>query len=286
MRRNILVASLFFIAGAWIPAHAEDNPFITVATTVSAERSGLLGYLLPAFTQRTGIDVYVVAIGTGQALKSGQRGECDVVLVHDRPQELRFMQNGLGSARREVMYDDFVLVGPEDDPAKINGTHDAPAALRKIAEAKALFISRGDMSTTDNAERRLWTEAGGRPIPGHDPWFVETGSTLLQTLTTAASMNGYALADRATWATFSNRRHLKIVVDGDPRMIDRYAAILVSPAQHPQVKAELGMAFIAWLTSREGQDTIANYKVEGVQLFFPDYFQTLSGRSEIGQTAK
>lgn len=213
----------------------------------------------------------MVAVGTGQALKSGERGECDVVLVHDKSRELQFMQNGFGSVRREVMYDDFVLVGPGDNPAKINGTHDAVAALRKIAEVKAPFVSRGDISGTDAAEQRLWTEAGGRPAPGRDQWYLQTGSGMEQTLTTAASMNGYTLTDRATWAGFSDRRHLKIIVDGDPRLINQYSVILVNPARHPQVKATLGMGFVAWLTSPEGQDMIASYKLGGEQVFFPDY---------------
>jgi tungstate transport system substrate-binding protein len=269
--RNILLASLFVVAGVPFPTLAEDHPFITVATTSSALKSGLLDFLVPIFTHSTGIEVYVAAEGTRHALESGELGECDVVLVHDRSQELQFMQNGFGSLRREVMYNDYILVGPEDDPAKIKGMHDASAALRKIADAKALFISRGDMSTTDVAERQLWTEAVGRQAPDRDSWHLETGSSMQQTVTTAASMNGYAFADRATWVKFGNRRHLGIVVDGDPRMIDQYAAVLVNPARHPQVKSELGIAFIEWLTSREGQDTIASYKIDDEQVFFPNY---------------
>jgi tungstate transport system substrate-binding protein len=269
--RNIVLASLFLLAGAWLPCCAEDQSYITVAATTSTQQSGMLKYLVPVFTHRTGIEVYVVAVGTGEALKSGELGQCDVVLVHDKSRELQFVQNGFGSVRREVMYNEFVLVGPEDDPAKISGTHDATAALRKIAEAKALFISRGDTSGTDAAERRLWIEAGGRPTPGRDAWYVETGSGMEQALSTAASMNGYALTDRATWANFGDRRHLKIVVDGDPRLMNQYAVILVNPARHPQVKAGPGMAFIEWLTSQEGQDTIASYKINGEQVFFPDY---------------
>lgn len=271
LTRNIVLASLFLLAGTSLPCYPEGHSYITVASTTSAQQSGLLKYLLPVFTRRTGIEVYVVAVGTGQALASGKLGECDVVLVHDESRELQFVKNGFGTARREVMYNDFVLVGPEDDPAKIDGTHDATAALRKIAEAKARFISRGDTSGTDAAEKRLWTEAGGRPRPDRDQWYVETGSSMEQALTTAASTNGYVLTDRATWAKFSDRHHLKIVVDGDSRLRNQYAVILVNPARHPQVKADLGTAFIEWLTSREGQDTIANYQVGGEQVFFPDY---------------
>jgi tungstate transport system substrate-binding protein len=269
--RGVLPALLFIAAGAWSPSHADDRPYITVASTTSTQQSGLLRYLLPVFTRRSGIEVYVVAVGTGQALLSGERGECDVVLVHDKSRELQFVQNGFGSVRREVMYNDYVLVGPEDDPATIAGAHDAAPALRKIREAKATFISRGDVSGTDAAEKRLWTETGARPMPDRDPWYVETGSSMEQTLATAASMNGYALTDRVTWAKFGERRHLKIVVDGDPRLMNQYAVILVNPARHPQVKADLGMAFIEWLTSREGQDAIAAYRLEGEQLFFPDF---------------
>jgi tungstate transport system substrate-binding protein len=271
LTRNSLLVSLLFLAAAWLCADAEDRSYIILASTTSAQQSGLLKYLLPVFTRSTGIEVYVVAVGTGQALMSGERGECDVVLVHDKSRELQFMQNGFGSVRREVMYDDFILVGPGDDPAKINGTHDAAAALRKIAEIKAPFVSRGDLSGTDAAEQRFWTEAGGRPAPGRDQWYLQTGSGMEQTLTTAASMNGYTLTDRATWAQFRDRRHLKIIVDGDPRLMNQYSVILVNPARHPQVKSAQGMAFIAWLTSPEGQDMIASYKVSGEQVFFPDY---------------
>jgi tungstate transport system substrate-binding protein len=269
--RNVLLACLFVVAGMPFPSHAEDRSFITVATTNSALKSGLLDFLAPIFTHRTGIEVYVAAEGTRHALESGELGECDVVLVHDQSRELQFMQNGFGSVRRDVMYDDYILVGPEDDPAKIKGMHDASAALRKIVEAKALFISRGDMSATDVAERRLWTEAIGGQAPDRDSWHLETGSSLQQTLITAVSMNGYTFADRATWVQFSDRGHLGVVVDGDPRMIDQYTAILVNPARHPQVKSALGMVFIAWLTSPEGQDVIASYKLGGQQVFFPDY---------------
>jgi tungstate transport system substrate-binding protein len=271
--RDILLASVVFVAAAWIPAHAEDRPFITLASTTSLPQSGLLGYLLPAFTRRTGIEVYVVAIGTGQALKSGELGECDVLLVHDKPRELLFMQNGFGSLRREVMYDDFVLVGPEDDPAKIKGTHDAPAALRRIAAVEAPFISRGDRSGTDAAEQRMWAEAGGRPLPDRNAWYVETGSSMEQTLTTAGETNGYALTDRSTWVKFEDPRRLVMLVDRDPRLRNQYTVMLVNPARHPQVKAALGTRFIDWLTSEEGQSMIAGYRVKGQQLFFPDYVE-------------
>jgi tungstate transport system substrate-binding protein len=272
LRRRIFLCSLFFAAVfASLKAHAEDHPFITVASTTSTEQSGLLGYLLPEFTRMSGIEVLVVAVGTGQALKIGERGDCDVVLVHDKTRELQFMQNGFGSVRREVMYNDFVLVGPEDDPAQIAATPDAVAALRRITAVKARFVSRGDMSGTDAAEQRLWADAGGPPIAARDLWYVKAGSSMEQTLTAAASTNGYALTDRGTWVRFRNRGTLKIVVDRDPRLFNQYAVMLVNPARHPEVKAALGMVFIDWLTSRQGQDAIASYIIDGEQLFFPNY---------------
>jgi tungstate transport system substrate-binding protein len=270
--RRILLGSL--LLAAVIPplkTQAEDHPFITLASTTSTEQSGLLGYLLPLFTESRGIEVLVVAVGTGQALKIGERGECDVVLVHDKARESQFMQNGSGSVRREVMYNDFVLVGPKDDPAQIAETHDAVAALRKIAAAKARFVSRGDLSGTDAAEQRLWADAGGPPRAARDLWYVKTGSSMEQTLTTAVSTNGYALTDRGTWVRFRNRGNLKIVVDRDPRLFNQYAVMLVNPIRRPEVKAASGMAFIDWLTSRQGQDAIASYKIDGEQLFFPNY---------------
>jgi tungstate transport system substrate-binding protein len=270
-RRQLLLTSVTLLAGVRLDSHAEGQPFITVAATTSPEQSGLLGYLLPLFTRKTGIDVYVASIGMGQALKSGELGECDVVLVHDRSRELEFMQKGFGSVRREVMYDDFVVVGPVDDPAKVDAMHDVVAALRRIAEAKSPFVSRGDKSGTEAAEQRLWNEAGGRPKPHRDPWYLETGSSMEQTLATAESMNAYTLTDRGTWLKFNDRRDRKIVVEGDMRLMNQYAVILVNPARHPRVKAELGIAFIDWVTSSEGQDAITSYKINGEQVFFPDY---------------
>lgn len=271
LRRLMLLGSLLLAIGASFESRSQDYPFITVASTTSTEQSGLLAYLLPAFTETTGIDVYIVAVGTGEALKIGERGDCDVLLVHDKTRELQFMRDGFGSVRREAMYNDFVLVGPKDDPAKIDATHDAVAALRKIAAARARFVSRGDLSGTDTAEQRLWAEAGGHLEAPRDLWYVRTGSSMEQTLTTAASSNGYTLTDRGTWAHFRDRRNLKILVDDDPRLFNQYAVLLVNPARNPQVKADMGMAFIDWLTSPAGQAKIANYKVEGQQLFFPDY---------------
>jgi tungstate transport system substrate-binding protein len=268
--RLLLLGSVLFAAPAWPAAGANDYPFITVASTTSTEQSGLLGYLIPAFKQTSGIDIYVVAVGTGEALEIGERGECDVVLVHDKARELQFMRNGFGTVRREVMYNDFVLVGPKDDPAKIDATYDAVAALRKIAAAKARFVARGDLSGTEAAEERLWTEAGGLPVAARELWYVKTGGGMEQTLASAASTNAYALTDRATWVHFRDRGELKIVVEGDPRLFNQYAVMLVNPARHPRVNDKMGVAFIDWLTSPAGQAKIASYKIDGQQLFFPD----------------
>jgi tungstate transport system substrate-binding protein len=270
-RRDVMLALLLFTSGPWVSARAEDHPFITVASTTEPQESGLFSSLVPMFTRKTGIDIYLVAVGTGEALKIGQRGECDVVFVHDKTRELQFVENGFASVHRKVMYDRFVLVGPEDDPAKIDGTHDVRVALRKIAEAHALFFSRGDESGTDAAEKRFWDEIGERPNPEADPWYVETRSGMEQTLAVAVSRNGYTLADSATWANFNDRHRLKIVVDGDARLRNQYAVMLVNPQLHSHVKGDLGMAFIEWLTSREGQEAIARLKVKGEQQFFPDY---------------
>ena len=269
--RDVLLALLLFTFGPWVSARAEDHPFITVASTTEPQESGLFSNLVPMFTRKTGIDIYLVAVGTGEALKIGQSGECDVVFVHDKTRELQFLQNGFASVRRKVMYDRFVLVGPEDDRARIDGTQDVRVALRSIAEAHALFISRGDESGTDAAEKRIWDEIGKRPNPEADPWYVETRSGMERTLVVAAARNAYTLADSATWDNFNDRRRLKIVVDGDARLKNQYAVMLVNPQLHPQVKADLGMAFIEWLTSREGQEAIARFKVKGKQQFFPDY---------------
>ncbi|HEX6979918.1 MAG TPA: extracellular solute-binding protein [Alphaproteobacteria bacterium] len=252
------------------PAPAQDK-FITVASTTSTEQSGLFGHILPLFKAKTGIDVRVIAQGTGQALATGRRGDADVVFVHDRASELKFVDEGYGIERREVMYNDFVLVGPKSDPAKVAGTKDVAAALKKIAEAKAPFASRGDKSGTHAAELRLWKIAGVDPESGKGAWYRETGSGMGPTLNTAAAMDAYALTDRGTWISFKNRRNLAIVVEGDQRLFNQYGVMLVNPAKHAHVKKDLGMAFIDWITSPEGQKAIADYKIGGQQLFFPNY---------------
>jgi len=252
-----------------LPAAAQDKS-IVVASTTSTEQSGLFGHLLPAFTAKTGIAVKVVAVGTGQALDIGRRGDADVVFVHDRVAEDKFVAEGSGVGRRDVMYNDFVLIGPKSDPAKVAGTKDISAALKAIAEAKAPFVSRGDKSGTHMAELRYFKAAGVDPVAGRGAWYKETGSGMGPALNTASSMNAYILSDRGTWLSFKNRGDLVIAVEGDRRMFNPYGVMLVNPAKHPHVKAAEGQAFIDWLVSPEGQAKIASYKVGGEQLFFPD----------------
>jgi tungstate transport system substrate-binding protein len=266
--------TLGLLAGAFallaLPAVAQEK-FIVVASTTSTEQSGLFSHLLPAFKAKTGIDVRVVALGTGQALDTARRGDADVVFVHDKVAEEKFLAEGFGVDRREVMYNDFILVGPKADPAKIGGAKDIVAALKKIADTKAPFASRGDKSGTHAAELRLWKVAGLDPETGKGTWYRETGSGMGPTLNTAAAMDAYALTDRGTWLSFKNRRDLTISVEGDQRLFNQYGVMLVNPAKHPHVKKNLGMTFVEWVTSPEGQKTIAEYKIDGEQLFFPNY---------------
>ena len=247
------------------PSVADD--FITVASTTSTEQSGLFKYLLPEAKKALGFDVHVVAVGTGQALDMARRGDADVVFVHDKVAEEKFLGEGYGVKRYEVMYNDFVIVGPKEDPAHARGD-DVVAALKKIAQAKAPFASRGDRSGTDAAEKRYWRQAGIKPEGG---WYRETGSGMGPTLNTASGMNAYALTDRGTWLSFGNRGDLVILVEGDSKLFNQYGVMLVNPAKHPNVKKEMGQKFIDWLISPAGQHTIAQYKVGGQQLFFPNY---------------
>jgi tungstate transport system substrate-binding protein len=269
------LARLALILGAGLAAisaaSAADEKFITVASTTSTENSGLFTHLLPAFTGATGIEVRVVAVGTGQALAIGHRGDADVVFVHDRTAELKFVAAGDGVGRREVMYNDFVIVGPAADPAGIAGLGDAVAAFEKIAAAKATFLSRGDKSGTNEEELRLWAEAGVDVKAPGNSWYRDTGSGMGATLNTAAGIGGYTLADRGTWLSFKNRADLEILAQGDKRLFNQYGVMLVNPERHPTVKRERGQAFIDWLTSPTGQQTIAQYKINGEQLFFPNY---------------
>jgi tungstate transport system substrate-binding protein len=252
-----------------LPAYAQRK-FITVASTTSTEQSGLFKHLLPIFEKKTGTQVRVVALGTGQALDLARRGDADVVFVHARPLEEKFVAEGHGVQRFEVMYNDFLLVGPKSDPAKVGGTRDIVAALQKIKAAQAPFTSRGDKSGTHFAEVELWKAAGTDISKEKGPWYRETGSGMGPTLNTASGMNAYALTDRGTWLSFKNRGDLVIAVEGDQRLFNQYGVMLVNPAKHPQVKKELGQAFVDWVISAEGQEAIADYKINGEQLFFPN----------------
>jgi tungstate transport system substrate-binding protein len=250
-------------------ALAQDRS-ITVASTTSTEQSGLFGYLLPRFSEASGIQVKVVAVGTGQALDIGRRGDADVVFVHDKPAEEKFLGEGFATRRNDVMYNDFIVVGPRADPAHIAGDKDVADALRKIAAAKAPFISRGDRSGTHEAELRLWKIAGIDVAAAKGDWYREIGQGMGPALNMASSTNAYLLSDRGTWLSFKNKGDLAILTEGDKRLFNQYGVMLVNPAKHPTVKAKDGQAFIDWLISPKGQETIAGYKVGGEQLFFPN----------------
>ena len=248
-----------------------QQKFITVASTTSTEQSGLFKHLLPVFEAKTGIQVRVVALGTGQALDMGRRGDADVVFVHARPLEEKFIAEGFGVQRFEVMYNDFILVGPKSDAAKVGGTRDIVAALQRIKAAQTPFASRGDHSGTHFAELTLWKAAGIDIAKQKRPWYRDTGSGMGPTLNTAAGMNAYALTDRGTWLSFRNRGDLVIAVQGDRRLFNQYGVMLVNPARHPHVKKEMGQAFVDWIISPEGQRSIAEYRIGGEQLFFPNH---------------
>lgn len=264
-----LIYSLAVMAFVSTPTAFAQQKSILVSSTTSTEQSGLFGFILPIFKMKTGIDVKVVAVGTGQALDIGRRGDADVVFVHDKPAEEQFIQDGYATKRYEVMYNDFVLVGPKSDPAKVGGGKDIQAAFQKIAAAQAPFVSRGDKSGTHAAELRYWKGAGITVPPGQS-WYKETGSGMGPALNTAAAMNGYILADRGTWLSFKNRGDLTILVQGDPKLFNQYGVMLVNPAKYPSVKKAEGQAFIDWLVSKNGQDVIASYQIGGEQLFFPN----------------
>jgi len=253
-------------------AHAQDR-FITVASTTSTEQSGLFGYTLPIFQKKTGIQVRVVALGTGQALDVARRGDADVVFVHAKAAEEKFVAEGHGVKRFPVMYNDFVLIGPKSDPAKIAGGKDILEALKKIQASQAPFVSRGDKSGTHMAELELWKAAGIELATSKGPWYRDTGQGMGPALNTAASMNGYLLADRGTWLAFKNRGDLAILVEGDRRLYNQYGVMLVNPDKHSTVKKDLGQMFVDWLVSPEGQKAIADYKIGGEQLFFPNAAQ-------------
>jgi tungstate transport system substrate-binding protein len=257
------------LALATAPGSAQEK-FITVASTTSTEQSGLFGYLLPIFEKNTGINVRVVALGTGQALDLARRGDADVVFVHDQPAEEKFVAEGFGVKRIPVMYNDFVLVGPKSDPAKVGSGKDILEAMRKVAAAQAPFVSRGDKSGTHAAELRYWKDAGVDIEAKKGPWYKETGSGMGPALNTAAAMNGYVLTDRGTWLSFKNRGELVVLVEGDRRLFNQYGVMLVNPAKHPHVKKDLGQQFVDWVVSPQGQAAIAGYKIGGEQLFFPN----------------
>jgi tungstate transport system substrate-binding protein len=260
-----VAASVIFATGAL----AQDQS-IVVASTTSTQDSGLFGHILPLFRTKTGIDVRVVALGTGQALDTGRRGDADVVFVHAKPAEEKFVAEGYGVKRYPVMYNDFILVGPQNDPAGIKGSKDIVAALRTIRDNGAAFISRGDRSGTHQAELRLWKIAGIDIAKDKDPWYKEIGQGMGAALNTASASNAYVLADRGTWLSFKNRGALVIAVEGDRRLFNQYGVMLVNPQKHPAVKQEPGQQFIDWLVSPEGQKAIAGYKINGEQLFYPN----------------
>jgi tungstate transport system substrate-binding protein len=260
---------LALAALATLSAFAQVPRAITVASTTSTEQSGLFGYLLPRFTEKTGIDVKVVALGTGQALDVGRRGDADVVFVHDKAAEEKFVAEGFGTQRQEVMYNDFVIVGPKGDPAKAIG-QDVLESLRRIAAAKAPFISRGDRSGTHAAELRYWKDSGIDLAAVKGGWYKEIGQGMGPALNMASAENAYVLTDRGTWLSFKNRGDLTTLVEGDRRLFNQYGVMLVNPAKHAHVKAADGQSFVDWLVSTEGQRTIAEYKIGGEQLFFPN----------------
>lgn len=262
----IAVAAVAVMLGA---AQAGDR-HIVVASTTSTENSGLFSHILPMFEAATGIEARVVAVGTGQAIRIAERGDADVLFVHDAPSEKRFVDAGFGVDRREVMYNDFVVVGPAADPAGIGGASLASAAFGMIAEASAPFVSRGDDSGTNKAELRIWQAAGVDAQAASGGWYREIGAGMGAALNTSAASDAYTLSDRGTWLAFRNKRNLKILVEGDPGLFNQYGVILVNPERHAHVKAADGKAFIDWITSEAGQQAIADYKIGGDQLFFPN----------------
>ena len=265
---SFVLAILFGAIVSLAPVHAEDKS-IVVASTTSTQDSGLFGYLLPRFKARTGIEVKVIAQGTGQALDTARRGDADVVFVHARSQEESFLAEGFGVKRFDVMYNDFVLIGPKRDPAGVKG-RDIETALRTIEAKAAPFVSRGDKSGTHSAELALWKQAGIDISASKGRWYREIGQGMGAALNTAGAMTGYVLSDRGTWISFKNRGDLEIVVEGDPRLFNQYGVMLVNPEKYPSVKKELGQRFVDWLISAEGQAAIAGYKIDGQQLFFPN----------------
>ena len=269
-RRTVMVAAALAAAILTTPVCAQDKS-IVVSSTTSTQDSGLFGHILPLFKEKTGIDVKVIAQGTGQALDTGRRGDSDVVFVHAKSAEEKFLAEGEGVKRHPVMYNDFVLIGPKSDPAGIKGMKDVAQALKTIKDKQADFISRGDRSGTHIAELALWNKDAGIDIEKEKgPWYKSIGQGMGAALNTAGASNGYVLSDRGTWLSFKNKGDLQILVEGDKRLFNQYGVMLVNPAKHPNVKKELGQAFVDWVISPEGQKTIAEYKIDGEQLFFPN----------------
>jgi tungstate transport system substrate-binding protein len=267
---SIVVACL--MADTFIAIAAER--FITVASTTSTENSGLFRHLLPLFQQDTGIEVRVVAVGTGQAIELAQRGDADVLFVHHKPSEEKFVAEGFGVARFDVMYNDFVVVGPRTDPAGVKGMTDVAAALAQVAAKQAIFVSRGDNSGTHKLELSLWKVAGGNVAAASGTWYREVGAGMGATLNTASGLGAYSLTDRGTWISFKNRGNLAILIAGDSRLFNQYGVMLVNPKKHPHVKATDGQVFIDWLLSDRGQQAIAAFHIEGEQAFFPNALKT------------
>ena len=268
-RRSFIALAIAFVCLSRAPSFAQEKS-IVVASTTSTQDSGLFGHILPLFKAKTGIDVRVIAQGTGQALDTARRGDADVVFVHAKPQEEKFVADGYGVRRHDVMYNDFVLIGPKSDPAGVAGTKDIVAALTAIKAKQAPFVSRGDRSGTHQAELALWRAVGVDIAKDKGPWYREIGQGMGAALNTASAMNAYVLADRGTWISFKNRGDLAIAVEGDRRLFNQYGIILVNPEKFPHVKKEDGQAFIDWIISPEGQKVIADYKIGGQQLFFPN----------------
>ncbi|MBW6494696.1 MAG: substrate-binding domain-containing protein [Burkholderiaceae bacterium] len=266
---GVVAVSLPLVAGVASAAGATAEDSIVVASTTSTEQSGLFRYLLPIFQQASGIQVKVVAVGTGQALDIGRRGDADVVLVHARKAEDKFVAEGWAQRRYDVMSNDFVLLGPRSDPARIKGGHDIAAAFKRIAATGSLFASRGDRSGTHMAELAIWSLAGIDAGSRSGKWYLETGSGMGPTLNVASGRNAYTLSDRGTWIAFHNRGELEIALEGDSRLLNRYGVMLVNPQRYPHVRAAAGQRFIDWLIGPAGQAAIADFRIDGQQLFFP-----------------
>jgi tungstate transport system substrate-binding protein len=269
-RRTLIAAAVLAAAASAAPCAQAQDKSIVVASTTSTQDSGLFGYLLPIVKQKTGITVKVVAQGTGQALDTGRRGDCDVVWVHAKSAELKFLAEGQGVKRYPVMYNDFVLIGPKSDPAHVKGMKDVAKAFQTIKDKQASFISRGDRSGTNIAELKLWKDAGIDIAKDKGPWYKAIGQGMGAALNTAGASNAYVLSDRGTWIHFKNKGDLQILVEGDKRMFNQYGIMLVNPAKHPNVKKDLGQQFIDFIISPEGQKVISNYKINGEQLFYPN----------------